>query len=163
MAVLNLWVMLPESIFTPKCFASSELITVISMTDKRKRNSLIITCMLYVEQLFWLYINKQCFSDTVMIHICNFILVHTLVISESFFCQVAIFADKKIIVDLIVGKQGGKQWTGFIWLRIWTSSGLLWITFGFHKRWENSMTWVTVSFSRTLLHGISQSVSQLGR
>jgi hypothetical protein len=33
--------------------------------------------------------------------------------------------DGKIILELILGKQGGKVWTGCIWLRIGTSSGLL--------------------------------------
>jgi hypothetical protein len=33
--------------------------------------------------------------------------------------------DGKIILEWIVGKQGGKVWTGCIWLRIRTSDGLL--------------------------------------
>jgi hypothetical protein len=32
--------------------------------------------------------------------------------------------DGKIIVEWILGKQGGKVWTGFVWLRIGTSGGL---------------------------------------
>jgi len=31
-----------------------------------------------------------------------------------------------------------KEWTGFIWLRIWTSEGFLWTwyyTYEFHKMW----------------------------
>jgi hypothetical protein len=31
----------------------------------------------------------------------------------------------KIILELIVGKQGRKLWTGCIWLRLGTSAGLL--------------------------------------
>jgi hypothetical protein len=62
----------------------------------------------------------------------------------------------------LIGKYGGKMWTGFIWLRIETSGGLLWTrqwTFKFHKRrWMvNFLTaWVPISFSRRpLLHGVS--------
>jgi hypothetical protein len=33
--------------------------------------------------------------------------------------------DGKIILEWILGKQGGEVWTGFIWLRIGTSGGLL--------------------------------------
>jgi hypothetical protein len=33
--------------------------------------------------------------------------------------------DERIILEWILGKQGGKVWTGFIWLRIGTSGGLL--------------------------------------
>jgi len=48
-------------------------------------------------------------------------------------------------------------WTGFIWLRIGTSSKLLWTvlwTFRFHKR--QGISWLTTSFWRkTLLHGVS--------
>jgi hypothetical protein len=33
--------------------------------------------------------------------------------------------DGRIILELILGKQVGKVWTGFIWLRIGTSGGLL--------------------------------------
>jgi hypothetical protein len=32
---------------------------------------------------------------------------------------------RKIILDCILGKYGGKVWTGFIWVRIGTSGGLL--------------------------------------
>jgi hypothetical protein len=31
----------------------------------------------------------------------------------------------RIILERIVRTQGGKVWTGFTWLRIWTSDGLL--------------------------------------
>jgi hypothetical protein len=31
----------------------------------------------------------------------------------------------KIILELILGKRGRKVWTGFIWLKIGTSGGLL--------------------------------------
>jgi hypothetical protein len=31
----------------------------------------------------------------------------------------------RILLELILGKSGGKVWTGFIWLRIGTSGGLL--------------------------------------
>jgi hypothetical protein len=31
----------------------------------------------------------------------------------------------KIILEWIFGKWGGKLWTGCLWLRIWTSGGLL--------------------------------------
>jgi hypothetical protein len=34
--------------------------------------------------------------------------------------------DGRIILEWILEKQGGKLWTGCIWLRIGTSSGLLW-------------------------------------
>jgi hypothetical protein len=27
--------------------------------------------------------------------------------------------DGKIILERILGKYGGKMWTGFIWLRVW--------------------------------------------
>jgi hypothetical protein len=37
--------------------------------------------------------------------------------------------DGRIILKCVLGKQGGKVWTGFIWLRIGTSGGV-----GFHKR-----------------------------
>jgi hypothetical protein len=33
--------------------------------------------------------------------------------------------DGKIILEWILGKQGGKLWTGFIWVGIGTSGGLL--------------------------------------
>jgi hypothetical protein len=33
--------------------------------------------------------------------------------------------DGKIILKRILGKQGGKVWIGFIWLRVGTSGGLL--------------------------------------
>jgi hypothetical protein len=33
--------------------------------------------------------------------------------------------DGRIILEWILGKYGGKVWTGFIWLRIATSDGLL--------------------------------------
>jgi len=33
--------------------------------------------------------------------------------------------DGKIILERILGKYGGKVWTGCIWLRIGTSGGLL--------------------------------------
>jgi hypothetical protein len=33
--------------------------------------------------------------------------------------------DERIILECILGKQGGKLWTGFMWLRIGTSSGFL--------------------------------------
>jgi hypothetical protein len=32
---------------------------------------------------------------------------------------------EKIILEWILGKQGGKVWTGFIWLKKGTSGGLL--------------------------------------
>jgi hypothetical protein len=31
--------------------------------------------------------------------------------------------DRKIILERILGKSGGKEWTGFIWLRIVASGG----------------------------------------
>jgi hypothetical protein len=31
----------------------------------------------------------------------------------------------RMILELVLKKQGGKLWTGFIWLRIGTSDGLL--------------------------------------
>jgi hypothetical protein len=34
--------------------------------------------------------------------------------------------DGEIISGWILGKSGGKVWTGFIWLRIGTSDGLSW-------------------------------------
>jgi hypothetical protein len=33
--------------------------------------------------------------------------------------------DGRIILERILGKQGGKVWTAFTWLRIGTSAGLL--------------------------------------
>jgi hypothetical protein len=33
--------------------------------------------------------------------------------------------DGKMILEMILGKYGGKVWTGFIWLRIGTNGGLL--------------------------------------
>jgi len=33
--------------------------------------------------------------------------------------------DGNIILESILGKQGGKLWTGFIWFRIWTSGRFL--------------------------------------
>jgi hypothetical protein len=33
--------------------------------------------------------------------------------------------DGKVIVEWILWKEGGKVWTGLIWLRIGTSGGLL--------------------------------------
>jgi hypothetical protein len=35
-------------------------------------------------------------------------------------------ATRKIILEWILGKQGGKMWTGCIWLRIGASDWLLW-------------------------------------
>jgi hypothetical protein len=32
---------------------------------------------------------------------------------------------RKVILECILGKQGGKMWTGFVWLRIETSGVLL--------------------------------------
>jgi hypothetical protein len=58
--------------------------------------------------------------------------------------------DGRIILEWILGKQGKKVWTGFIWLRIGTSGALLrtrqW-TFGFHKRWGISWLaeWLSAS------------------
>jgi len=34
--------------------------------------------------------------------------------------------DGKIILEWILGKQGGKIWTGLIWVMIGISGGLLW-------------------------------------
>jgi hypothetical protein len=34
----------------------------------------------------------------------------------------------EIILKGIFGKQGGKVWTGFIWPRIGTSGGFLWVS-----------------------------------
>jgi hypothetical protein len=31
----------------------------------------------------------------------------------------------RIILEWILGKVGRKVWTGFVWLRMWTSGGLL--------------------------------------
>jgi hypothetical protein len=33
--------------------------------------------------------------------------------------------DGMIILELILGKQGGKVWTEFVWIRIGTNGGLL--------------------------------------
>jgi hypothetical protein len=33
--------------------------------------------------------------------------------------------DGRIILEWILGKGGGKEWTGFMWLRIGTSIGIL--------------------------------------
>jgi len=33
--------------------------------------------------------------------------------------------DGRVILEWILGKEGGKLWTGFIWLRIEASGGLL--------------------------------------
>jgi len=44
---------------------------------------------------------------------------------------------RKIILEWILGKQGGTVWTGCIWLRMGTCGGILWTwswTFGFHRR-----------------------------
>jgi hypothetical protein len=49
--------------------------------------------------------------------------------------------DEMLILYWFVRKQDGRVWTGFIWLRIWTSGELLWTrqwTFGFHKLLETS-------------------------
>jgi hypothetical protein len=47
-------------------------------------------------------------------------------------------------------------WTGFGWLRIGSSDGLLWTrwwTFGFRKKAGYFLTsWVTISFSNNILH-----------
>jgi hypothetical protein len=55
--------------------------------------------------------------------------------------------------------------TGFSWLRIGSSGGLLWTrwwTFGFHKKAGYFLTsWVTISFSNNILHhGVSEWVSE---
>jgi hypothetical protein len=55
--------------------------------------------------------------------------------------------------------------TGFGWLRIESSGGLLWTrwwTFGFHKESRLLFTrWVTISFSKSILHhGVSKYVSK---
>jgi hypothetical protein len=34
--------------------------------------------------------------------------------------------DRRIILEWILGKYGGKLWSGFIYLRIGTSGGVLW-------------------------------------
>ena len=34
--------------------------------------------------------------------------------------------DGRITLKCILKKQDGKAWTGFEWLRIWTSEGILW-------------------------------------
>jgi hypothetical protein len=63
----------------------------------------------------------------------------------------------RLILKWILGNQGGRVWTGFIWLRIGTGVRLLWTQqriFVFHKR--PSISWLaerTVS-RRTLLHGV---------
>jgi hypothetical protein len=31
--------------------------------------------------------------------------------------------DGKILLELFIGKKGGKLWNGFIWLRLWTGGG----------------------------------------
>jgi hypothetical protein len=50
--------------------------------------------------------------------------------------------------------------TGFSWLRIGSSGGLLWVrwwTFGFHKKGYILTSWVTISFSNYILHrGVSK-------
>jgi hypothetical protein len=33
--------------------------------------------------------------------------------------------DGRIIIERMLGKQGGKVWTGFVWLTIGTGGGLL--------------------------------------
>jgi hypothetical protein len=38
---------------------------------------------------------------------------------------VDLVVDGRIILELILGEQGGEMWTGYIWLRIGTSGGLL--------------------------------------
>jgi len=54
--------------------------------------------------------------------------------------------DGKIISEWLLGKQGGKVWTGFNWLKIGT--------FKSHKKWSLSNL-MTISFStRTLIHGV---------
>jgi hypothetical protein len=45
--------------------------------------------------------------------------------------------------------------TEFIWLRIGSSGGLLWTrwwTFGFHEERIFLISWVTISFSNSILH-----------
>jgi hypothetical protein len=39
--------------------------------------------------------------------------------------EVSITVDGKIILKWMSGKQVGKVWTGFIWIRIGTNGGLL--------------------------------------
>jgi len=34
--------------------------------------------------------------------------------------------DGKIILECILGRYDGREWTGFIWLRIRTNGGLMW-------------------------------------
>jgi hypothetical protein len=56
--------------------------------------------------------------------------------------------------------------TGFVWLRIGSSDGLLWTwwwTFGFYKESRIFLTgWVTISFSNNVLHhGVSKWISKL--
>jgi hypothetical protein len=53
--------------------------------------------------------------------------IHTLIATESTGRDHAddVGVDRRIILEWILGKQGWKMWTGFIWLRIRTSGGLL--------------------------------------
>jgi hypothetical protein len=55
-----------------------------------------------------------------------------------------------------LGTQGSIGRTGFGWLRIGSSGGLLWTrwwTFGFHKKAGYFLTsWVTIGFSNNILH-----------
>jgi len=69
----------------------------------------------------------------------------------------------RIILKYILNKQGAKVWNGFIWLMIrsrWqvTLNMVMKSPSGSTKP-ENLLTnWATISFSRTLLHGISYKV-----
>jgi hypothetical protein len=62
----------------------------------------------------------------------------------------------------LVAKCYTGPWNGFIWLRIGTSGGLLWIV-GFHKSRIFLTFWATISFSRRTTprsQSVSQSASQ---
>jgi hypothetical protein len=56
-----------------------------------------------------------------------------------------------------IGIDGG---TGFSWLRIGSSGGLVWTrqwTFGFHKKAGYFLTsWVAISFSNILHHDVNE-------
>jgi hypothetical protein len=74
-------------------------------------------------------------------------------------CLVGVGIGEMIMWKWILKQYGGRVWTEFIWLRIWTSKRLLWAWWWdirLCKMWGNILpNWETVSLSRmTLFHEV---------
>jgi hypothetical protein len=51
--------------------------------------------------------------------------INTIITTSASLALAYITVDGRIILKWILGKQGGRLWTGFIWFRIETSGGLV--------------------------------------